>query len=279
MFESWSAAAATGLLVATALGGPLATSPQDDGSTQAPVPVVGNALMVWEQPGPGTVPYHYLLYVDEVARNVAAVCRPGLFAWIPSSCSASLPTMMSGVHRLNVVAKLDDGAADESPQSTTVLVVVPSYNIPIINFPRLNSPIAGSSVSTVGLQSVVEPLVTGLNAPSSLAIVADGTVFIAQRSGEIVVWRAGRLSRALALEDVLQAGDVGLIGIAAHPDYPRNGYVFVAYTAQNRDASIVNRMVRFRALNNVLGESAVLLEDRVLSAPPRMPRVRVGPDR
>ena len=72
--------------------------------------------------------------------------------------------------------------------------------------------------------------------------------------------------------------DTGLVGIAIHPDFNKNGQVFVAYTARASDGTFVNRVVRFRELNDVLDQPAVLLEDKAVSAPHRAARIRFGPD-
>jgi glucose/arabinose dehydrogenase len=132
-----------------------------------------------------------------------------------------------------------------------------------------------------GIRLTVETLAIGLVAPSALAATADGRVFIAERAGNILVWEGGHVLSppALELSDVALTSDVGLVALALDPDFPTNGRVFVAYTARDREDGFVNRVVRLRNVNNIFGQSAVILEDRVPVAPLHPPRIRVGPDR
>jgi glucose/arabinose dehydrogenase len=181
--------------------------------------------------------------------------------------------MPSGAHRLALSTRQSDGS--ESERSSTLDVIVAATKRSTLASQRSNVVRARA-----GGQFVIETLATGLDAPSALAVAPDGRVFVAQRSGDVVVWQGDRpISLALSLADTVRTGEVGLIGMTLHPEYSANGRVFIAYTSRDRVGAVVNRIIRFRDVNNVLGEPAVLLEDRVASPPPKTPRIRFGPDR
>src|SRR6185369_9455470 len=116
--------------------------------------------------------------------------------------------------------------------------------------------------------------------PSSLAAAADGRLFIANRYGSIAVWKNGRIlpAPALRLPDAAQTSDVGLIGLALDPEFVSNARAFVAYTARRDDGSFVHRVLQLREANGVFSQAIPILEDRILSAPTRPPRVRVAAD-
>jgi glucose/arabinose dehydrogenase len=131
-----------------------------------------------------------------------------------------------------------------------------------------------------GARVSVDTLVTGLDAPSSLAATPDGRVFVAQASGKVSIWQGGLLpTPAVILSDVQRAPGTGLVGLTLDPEFRANGYVYVAYVGRSRTGALVNRIVRLQDFNNVLRESVVIFEDPVPAVAPRAPRMRFGPDK
>ena len=79
-----------------------------------------------------------------------------------------------------------------------------------------------------------EVWVDGLELPTDLAFAPDGTLFVAQKGGSVRIVRSnGILQDAplIALDDeVNNAGDRGLLGIALDPAFETNGYLYLLYT-------------------------------------------------
>ncbi len=96
---------------------------------------------------------------------------------------------------------------------------------------------------------VLEPVMRGLFGPVFVTHAGDGSgrLFVVERGGAIRVARNGdRLPEPfLDLHGVSYTdGDKqGLLGMAFHPDYAENGYVFVAFTDSD-GTNIVNRYQR-----------------------------------
>jgi len=86
--------------------------------------------------------------------------------------------------------------------------------------------------SAAGLR--LAPVAAGLEHPVHLAAPAkDPRLFIVEQPGRIRIVRDGRLIGRpfLDLTDrVRDGGERGLLGLAFHPDYSRNGWFFVNYT-------------------------------------------------
>ena len=102
-----------------------------------------------------------------------------------------------------------------------------------------------------------------------------------ERPGRVRVFQNGQVlaAPALVLTDVAAVGEGGLLGIAVHPDFASNHFVYLAYTARLAGGSRETRVVRYREVGNTLGEPAVIL-DRVPAADIHDgARVRFGPDR
>ncbi len=77
-----------------------------------------------------------------------------------------------------------------------------------------------------------ESWVTGLTGATAIAQAPDGRFFIAQQSGALRVVKNGALLAAPLVQlAVDSAGERGLIGVTLHPDFARNGYVYLHYTS------------------------------------------------
>jgi glucose/arabinose dehydrogenase len=131
-----------------------------------------------------------------------------------------------------------------------------------------------------GTRFGVETLATNLELPWSLAFTPDGRLFFTERPGRVRVYTGGRVlpDPALVLGDVSAVGEGGAMGLAVHPDFASNRFMFVLYTARVGSGS-VNRVVRFREVNNTLGEPAVILEGIRAASIHNGGRLKFGPDR
>jgi glucose/arabinose dehydrogenase len=89
----------------------------------------------------------------------------------------------------------------------------------------------------------------------------DGRLFVCQQSGKLrVVQNGSLLATPFVALDVATAGERGLLGVAFDPDFDRNHYVYVYYTATS--PTVHNRVSRFTANGNVAvaGSEKILLE-------------------
>ena len=132
-----------------------------------------------------------------------------------------------------------------------------------------------------GTRFSVEVVAQNLEIPWALAFAPDGRMFFTERPGRVRVFQNGQVlaAPALVLTDVAAVGEGGLLGIAVHPDFASNHFVYLAYTARLAGGSRETRVVRYREVGNTLGEPAVIL-DRVAAADIHDgARVRFGPDR
>lgn len=108
------------------------------------------------------------------------------------------------------------------------------------------------------------PLVTtGLQQPLYLTQAADGSgrLFILEQEGRVRIVDHGVLQAKPFLDvtdRVLSGGERGLLGLAFHPDYTRNGRFFVNYTRKPDGATVVAEYRRAEA------QAQALLSERVL---------------
>jgi glucose/arabinose dehydrogenase len=130
-----------------------------------------------------------------------------------------------------------------------------------------------------GVRFQVQPVVTNLEIPWSMAFAPDGRLFVTERPGRvrIVNLATGGSELALTLDDVFAQGEAGLLGLALDPAFAQSRLVYLHHTARSGSGS-VNRLVRYREVGGRLGERTVLLDGIPASTIHDGGRVRFGPD-
>jgi glucose/arabinose dehydrogenase len=109
--------------------------------------------------------------------------------------------------------------------------------------------------------------VIGLESPVYVTHAGDGSgrLFVVEQTGVILIIRAGRLLPRPFLDirgRVIAGGEMGLLSVAFHPQYARNGRFFVNYTADGASLRTVIAEYRVSAADANVAEPAgrVLLE-------------------
>jgi glucose/arabinose dehydrogenase len=130
-----------------------------------------------------------------------------------------------------------------------------------------------------GTRFSVETYVRNLEVPWALAFAPDGRMFFTERPGRVRILVNNQVlpTPALTLPDAFTQSEAGALGIALHPDFASNQYVYVAYTASTGRGAF-NRLVRYREVNNTLGEGAVLLDGIPAAGNHDGARLKFGPD-
>jgi glucose/arabinose dehydrogenase len=103
---------------------------------------------------------------------------------------------------------------------------------------------------------------SGLNAtPTAMAFAPDGRLFVAEQTGALRVVKNGALLSQPFLTLAVDAiGERGLLGIAFHPAFQSNGWIYLYYTTTA--GGIHNRISRFTANGDVVaaGSEVVLVD-------------------
>lgn len=80
----------------------------------------------------------------------------------------------------------------------------------------------------------VDTVVTGLKVPWGLAFLPDGDLLISERAGTLHRFSKGRLSPPIeGLPPIMATGQGGLLDLCLHPDYDKNGWIYISYSALN----------------------------------------------
>jgi len=104
----------------------------------------------------------------------------------------------------------------------------------------------------------------GLSTPWSIALLPEGGWWLAERSGRLRRYDGERLGEPVAgTPEVAHLGQGGLLGIAVHPAYRENGWLYLSYT-HARGGRYMTRVVRGRVEANRWMDEEVIFE-----APPQ----------
>ena len=102
--------------------------------------------------------------------------------------------------------------------------------------------------------------VEGLEAPWSLVFLPDGRALVSERAGRIRMIERGRLRpQPFAQVEAVQGGEGGLMGLAVHPRFPQQPFLYAMHT-HREGGRIANRVIRL----TVAGDAARF--DRVIVA-------------
>lgn len=125
---------------------------------------------------------------------------------------------------------------------------------------------AHASAPTLPAGFTRETAAQGLTAPTAFVFTLDG-ILVTQKDGVIQVVQDNGTLRAqpYATLNVSTESERGLVGIALHPKYATQPYVYVYYTtgpgALNYSGTPVNRVSRFRTLNGFGTNEEIILDN------------------
>jgi aldose sugar dehydrogenase len=136
------------------------------------------------------------------------------------------------------------------------------------------------SAANVSENIFVTTYVKGLEVPWSFEFTPDGRLLIAERPGRIRVAKNGHLKKEplLVLDDVISAGEAGLMGMTLHPHFADNRLLYICYTRKDDD-EIKVRISRLKEEKNNLYVDKIIL-DNIPGATVHVGcRLKFGPDK
>lgn len=91
-------------------------------------------------------------------------------------------------------------------------------------------------------------LVTSVGAPTAIAFTPDGRLLITQQAGSLRVFQGGLLGTpalTIPAASICTNSERGLLGVAVHPSFASNRFIYLFYTFEKPDGACVNRVSRF----------------------------------
>lgn len=144
-----------------------------------------------------------------------------------------------------------------------------------IQSPSLSTPTPASKNNPT-----TEIVASGLEVPWALAFLPDNSILVTERKGTVrMIDKNGNLSeKSLATIPVKQTGESGLHGIAPHPDFDKNKYIYLYYTYSSNNNDSLNRVSRFTYQNNTLTNEKIIVDKIPGATIHDGGRIKFGPD-
>lgn len=120
--------------------------------------------------------------------------------------------------------------------------------------PEYGNPVVGGKPQEVEDTLVPKPeeyyvstWVEGLEVPWSLVFLSEEKALVTERPGRVRLIENGRLREELyaVIGGVVHTGEAGLMGMAKHPEYPAEPWLYVMYTYRE-GGSLYNQVSRYR---------------------------------
>lgn len=92
---------------------------------------------------------------------------------------------------------------------------------------------SGDPIKSEKLTFTLDTIKTGIGVPWSLAFLPNGDMLVTDKAGEIRVVRDGKLlpQKVEGVPPVFTRGQGGLFDLELHPDYEKNGWLYISYAA------------------------------------------------
>ncbi|MBD3630902.1 PQQ-dependent sugar dehydrogenase [Cyclobacterium sp.] len=126
----------------------------------------------------------------------------------------------------------------------------------------------------------VEVWVDSLTIPWSLRFLPDGDALVAQRTGDIVRIPAGQREQEKYFDvpGAVHEVDAGLMGLAIHPDFENNNWIYIMHAYRNQKDELLSKIVRLEHRGNTAVLDKVIMDNIPAYAIHLGGRIAFGPD-
>ena len=99
----------------------------------------------------------------------------------------------------------------------------------------------------------VDTLYTEFKNPWGMAWLTDGRMLVTERAGEILVFQNDQFTgiKLKGVPEVFSDGQGGLLDIKTHPDYAKNGWIYITYS-KPVEGGATTAIMRFKLKGNEL---------------------------
>ncbi len=130
-----------------------------------------------------------------------------------------------------------------------------------------------------GVKFRVETVLSNLEIPWSIVFDKAGNLYFTERPGRLQMLATGETKPVMIsrIEEVRHRGEGGLMGLALHPGFESNGWLYLSYTFDG-GSGLGNRIVRYRLRGRQLWERQIILSYLPGSSVHNGCRIKFGPD-
>lgn len=133
--------------------------------------------------------------------------------------------------------------------------------------------ITEEDVQTEELKVIAE----NLNVPWDLEFINNDTFLVTERSGLIKLFQDNELKKEIPIADVNEIGEGGLLGLALHPNFNENNFLYLYKTTRSGNQNI-NVAERYTFMDDSLSERRVIVNNIPGAFTHNAGRIAFGPD-
>ncbi len=125
-------------------------------------------------------------------------------------------------------------------------------------FRQFYKPTPTSLQEGINKEKDIEIIAENLQIPWEITFLPDGDLLVTERPG--ILKRIGKEMRAYTIEGVLHIGEGGLLGMALHPRFSENQWIYLYLTTKNGEG-LINRVERYRFERDRLTEKTTIIDN------------------
>lgn len=123
----------------------------------------------------------------------------------------------------------------------------------------------------------IEIFAQDLEVPWEIAFLPNKDMLVTLRKGELLLFRNKEIIKRFTIEGVSSQGEGGLLGIAVHPEFEKNNYVYLYYTIKTSN-KFENKVERFKLKESNLEKDKIILNDIRGNIYHNAGKIAFGPD-
>ena len=140
---------------------------------------------------------------------------------------------------------------------------------------REDSEYAAGTDGESPVASAFELIAEKLSIPWEIVFLPDGDLLVTERPGKLK--RIGKDSRIYSIDGVKQVGESGLLGMALHPGFAENHWLYLYLTTESGGV-LLNRVERYKFINDQLTQRQIIISNIPGAAYHDGGRIAFGPD-
>jgi glucose/arabinose dehydrogenase len=168
-----------------------------------------------------------------------------------------------------------------------ILILIIAFVVFIVNYTAVLKPpvIETGSKLEIDNQNISKsidykytPVISNLYVPWSIVFPTTDSMYIAQRSGEILYYKKSQKQADFyKFSEISATNEEGLMGMVLDPDYPNSPYIYTSLAYEDNNQMFV-KVVRLTDINNQSKDTKILLDKIPAAKFHAGSRLRFGPD-
>lgn len=106
----------------------------------------------------------------------------------------------------------------------------------------------------------IETIEENLDTPWGIVFLPNKSMLVTERQGRVHLIENGNVTLVATIDKAREISEGGLLGIALHPNFSSNNFVYLYYTFEERGGNTFNRVVRMTYSNKTLIDETIIVD-------------------